>query len=134
MPYYLGHGVGNVIGLVAGLADRRVPMGRTGRSGVALVLAMITLIGVFVVAVPLLIIREVMQGAPRLALAAEESRLLPALTLAFVILIVLREVHGANAAQRPAYIAVLSRILLVMGVLLGLGAVLRMAAIVGLVS
>lgn len=134
IPYYVGHGVGNVIGLVAGLADRRVPLGPAGRRGVAVVLALISMMGVVIVAVPLLIIREVIQGAPRLAQAAESSRTLPALTLAFVILLVLREVDGANKARRPAYIAVLSRILLVMGVLLGLGAVLRMAAVVGLVS
>jgi hypothetical protein len=134
IPYYVGHGVGNVIGLIAGIADRRVPLGPTGRQGVAAVLVMISLIGVFVVAVPLLIIREVIQGAPRLAQDAESSRMLPALTLAFVILLVLREIDGANEARRPAYVAVLSRILMVMGVLLGLGAILRMAAVVGLAS
>lgn len=128
LPYYVGHLIGNLVGLVVGLSDRRIPFGPRGQVASVLAAAVIWGIGVMAVVVPILAIRLGIAVAPRLAQTSLDSQLLPAATAAFVVLVVFREIDRAGREARPSDAAI-DRVLVVVGLIVGIGALLRLLAI-----
>ncbi len=134
LPYYAGHAAGNVVGLIVGLTDRRIPLGPNGGRGVLAVLAAVWSIGVVAIVVPFAVLRTFAAVIPQVARDSTTSDLLPLVTLAFVVLLVVREVDAARGRPRHPRLDIAMRIAILVGVALGIGALLRMAAILGLTS
>lgn len=133
VPYYIGHLIGNLIGLFVGLTDRRIPLAPNGRLAVGLATVAVWGIGVIALVVPILATQAAVAIAPRLARTALDSRVLPALTAAFVVMIVFREIDRSGREHRPSDAAI-DRVLILVGIVVGLGAFLRLLAILGVLA
>jgi glycosyltransferase involved in cell wall biosynthesis len=133
VPYYIGHLIGNLVGLIVGLTDRRVPFGRHGLLASVIAAATVWAIGVVSIVIPVLAIRLGIAVAPRMAQTSLESQLLPAATAAFVVLIVFREIDRAGRDARPSDSAI-DRVLVIVGLIVGIAALLRLLAILGVLA